>query len=177
MDPGSGMSAAQWIAAQDEAGLRHVLRVYGEEPRAGAIARSILRVKPTTTKGLADAVLSVGWPHRETHPATRTFQAIRIAVNHELDSLEEGLPRALDLLKSGGRLAVISFHSLEDRIVKKFMAQESTDCICPPSFPECRCSHRARLRKVLRKALAPGEDEVSRNPRSRSAKLRVAEKL
>jgi 16S rRNA (cytosine1402-N4)-methyltransferase len=177
MDQQSGLSAAEWIRRQDEASLKQVLREYGEEPRAGAIARSILKAQPQTTKELADAVLRIGWPHRDTHPATRTFQAIRIAVNGELESLQEALPQALDLLKGGGRLAVISFHSLEDRLVKQYMAEESRDCICPPSFPECRCSHRAKLRKVLRKAASPSEDEAARNPRSRSAKLRVAEKL
>jgi len=177
LDPGSGLSAADWIKGQDEASLKAVLRDYGEEPRASAIARSILRAQPKTTLELAHAVLKVGWPHKETHPATKTFQAIRIAVNGELDALKAALPRALGLLKSGGRLGVISFHSLEDRIVKNYVAEQSTDCICPPSFPECRCGHKAALRKVLRKALAPSDDEIARNPRSRSAKLRVAEKL
>jgi 16S rRNA (cytosine1402-N4)-methyltransferase len=177
LDPSSGLSAADWIGLQDEASLRQVLRDYGEEPRAGAIARSILKARPRTTLELAGAVLKVGWPHRETHPATKTFQAIRIAVNDELEALRRALPQALSLLKSGGRLAVISFHSLEDRIVKNYVRTESTDCLCPPSFPECRCGHKASLRKVLRKAVVPGEDEVSRNPRSRSAKLRVAEKI
>lgn len=177
MDPGSGQSAADWIKGQSEMSLRAVLREYGEEQRAGAIARSVLKAQPKTTKELADAVLRVGWPHKETHPATKTFQAIRIAVNDELEALKKALPTALGLLKRGGRLGVISFHSLEDRIVKTFITAESTDCICPPSFPECRCGHKASLKKVLRKALAASDDEIARNPRSRSAKLRVAEKL
>jgi 16S rRNA (cytosine1402-N4)-methyltransferase len=176
LDPSGGPTAAQWIAAQDEASLKKVLRDYGEEQRAGAIARKIIAAAPKTTKELADAVLSVGWPRLETHPATRTFQAIRIAVNGELDALQEALPQALKLLKAGGRLAVISFHSLEDRIVKRFIARESTDCLCPPDFPECRCGHKASLKK-LGKAQAASEMETAENPRSRSAKLRVAEKL
>ena len=177
MDPTTGLSAADWIAAQSEESLKQVLKEYGEEQRAHAIARSIVKLKPRTTKELADAVLKVGWPHKETHPATKTFQAIRIAVNDELEALKAGLFEALGLLKSGGRLAVISFHSLEDRIVKNFIVDESRDCICPPSFPECRCSHRASLRKVLRKAAVADEAEIASNPRSRSAKLRIAEKL
>jgi 16S rRNA (cytosine1402-N4)-methyltransferase len=177
MDLTSGPSAADWIAAQSEESLKRVLKEYGEEQRAHAIARSIVKLKPKTTKELADAVLKVGWPHKETHPATKTFQAIRIAVNDELEALKTGLDAALGLLKGGGRLAVISFHSLEDRIVKNFIVEGSRDCVCPPSFPECRCQHRATLRKVLRKAAVATDDETARNSRSRSAKLRIAEKL
>jgi 16S rRNA (cytosine1402-N4)-methyltransferase len=180
MDQNSGPTAAQWLASQDELGLKRVLKAYGEEPRAGAIARSILRAMPvTTTRGLADAVLRASGPRKPggAHPATRSFQAIRIAVNRELESLDLALPQALKLLKRGGRLAVISFHSLEDRRVKEFIVKESTDCVCPPAFPVCRCGHKASLAKVLRKAVVASEAEIARNPRSRSARLRVAEKL
>ena len=111
------------------------------------------------------------------HPATRTFQALRIAVNDELGALERVLPQAVGLLKPGGRLGVISFHSLEDRIVKQFLKLESTDCICPPQQPVCTCDHHARLRLVTRKPLTADAAEIARNPRSRSAKLRVAERV
>jgi 16S rRNA (cytosine1402-N4)-methyltransferase len=113
----------------------------------------------------------------EIHPATRTFQALRIAVNGELDAVSAVLPLALEMLAPGGRLAVISFHSLEDRIVKTFFHHEARDCICPPEQPVCACGHRASLKEITRKPLAPTPEEVAQNPRSRSAKLRIVEKL
>ena len=120
---------------------------------------------------------AVGGRHEHIHPATRTFQALRIAVNDELGALERALPQALDLLQIGGRLAVISFHSLEDRAVKQFMQREASDCICPPRLPVCVCGHHARLRLITKKPIVAGEAEVSRNLRSRSAHLRVAQKI
>jgi 16S rRNA (cytosine1402-N4)-methyltransferase len=111
------------------------------------------------------------------HPATRTFQALRIAVNDELNVLEATLPQLVGLLAPGGRFAVITFHSLEDRLVKQFIQRETRDCICPPEIPICVCGHRASLRAITRKPVTPGEAELAANPRSRSAKLRIAERL
>ncbi len=111
------------------------------------------------------------------HPATRTFQALRIAVNQELQAIAVAMPDALAALRTGGRLGVIAFHSLEDRIVKQFMQRESRDCICPPEFPVCQCDHRRSLRILTRKPIVPSDAEIMANPRSRSAKLRLAEKL
>ena len=111
------------------------------------------------------------------HPATRTFQALRIAVNGELDNLRAVLPQAIEALQPGGRLAVIAFHSLEDRMVKQYFRRESQDCICPPEQPVCTCEHRASIKEVTRKPLRPSAAEESENPRARSARLRVAEKL
>jgi 16S rRNA (cytosine1402-N4)-methyltransferase len=116
-------------------------------------------------------------PGSQIHPATKTFQALRIAVNQELASLAEALPRAHGLLGFGSRLVVISYHSLEDRIVKQFIARESRDCLCPPSQPICTCGHKATLKQVTRGALTPSQEEIASNPRSRSAKLRAAERL
>jgi 16S rRNA (cytosine1402-N4)-methyltransferase len=162
---------------------------YGEEPQARRIARAVVKARPLrTTSQLAEVVLrSLARPsrpgdqakstRRRLHPATRTFQALRIAVNRELESLEMVLPQAAIALAPGGRLAVISFHSLEDRIVKAFFRRESQDCLCPPRQPACTCGHRASLKELTRQPLRPGPQEVQENPRSRSARLRVAEKL
>jgi len=140
------------------------------------VARRPLR----TTRDLASAVEAAiprrAWPH-EIHVATRTFQGLRIAVNDELEEIEKGIRAALLTLKPGGRMATISFHSLEDRLVKSFFNVESKDCICPPQQPVCTCGHRASLRIVTRHPVRPSEEEVAANPRARSARLRVAEKL
>ncbi len=166
--------------------LSDLLFRYGEEPRARRIAQAIVEVRPLfTTRQLADIVLraSAGErrrgkrSHKSLHPATRTFQALRIAVNHELESVEAVLPQAIAVLVPGGRLAIISFHSLEDRPVKQFFRRESRDCICPPRQPVCTCGHKAILKEITRRPVQPQPDEVEQNPRSRSAKLRVAEKL
>jgi 16S rRNA (cytosine1402-N4)-methyltransferase len=134
--------------------------------------------RPLATTGqLADLVMRTVGQREKIHPATRTFQALRIAINDELDALAQALPQARDLLRPGGRLAVISFHSLEDRLVKHFFQQEARDCICPPEAPVCTCGHRATLRVLTRRPVRPGEEEIARNPRSRSAKLRIAERL
>jgi len=162
--------------------LSGIFRVYGEERRAHAIAREIVaereRASIETTTQLARLVERVlGAKRGPTHPATRVFQALRIAVNDELGNLKRGLELAAQFLKSGARVAVISFHSLEDRMVKQFFVEKSTGCICPPGLPVCQCGHREALRIVTKKPVTADEAEVSANPRARSAKLRVAEKI
>ena len=160
--------------------LADVLHRYGEEPQARRIARRIVERRPLrTTTELAKVVEEAvgGRARRQSHPATRTFQALRIAVNQELLSLETALPLAYGLLGDLGRLAVLSYHSLEDRLVKNYIRRESRDCLCPPRQPVCTCGHKAVLRPVDRGAVRPTETEVERNPRSRSARLRVAERL
>ncbi len=163
--------------------LAKIFRVYGEEKRARAVARQIVaerEQKPLeTTTQLARLVERVLGPRHGggIHPATRVFQALRIAVNNELDNLKHGLDVAARFLGSGGRLAVISFHSLEDRIVKQFFVEQSSGCICPPDLPVCACGRKQLLRIVTRKPVMPREEEINANPRSRSAKLRVAEKI
>lgn len=162
---------------QDE--LADLIYNLGEERAARRIASAIVRNRPVKTSlELADIIQKVS-PRRGSriHPATRTFQAIRIAVNEELSALETALQQAASLIGQGGRMAVISYHSLEDRIVKNFFRKESSDCICPPDTPVCVCDHRATLKMVTRKPLVPSEAEVQSNPRSRSAKLRSAERI
>ncbi|HEX9114517.1 MAG TPA: 16S rRNA (cytosine(1402)-N(4))-methyltransferase RsmH [Anaerolineae bacterium] len=179
MDPNASLSASEIINTWPQEELADTIFRYGEEPKSRRIARAIIAARPlTTTDKLAEVIRrAVGGPHTRIHPATRTFQALRIAVNDELGALERALPQAVALLAPGGRLAVISFHSLEDRIVKQFIQQESRDCICPPDFPVCRCGHRATIRPVNRKPIQADEAEVADNVRSRSAKLRIAERL
>jgi 16S rRNA (cytosine1402-N4)-methyltransferase len=181
-DPKQPVTAADIVNGADEAELRKILYEYGEERHAGRIARAILRRRALksieTTTELANLVASVRGPRRESiHPATRTFQALRIAVNQELEHLREALPQALEILVKGGRVAAISFHSLEDRIVKEFMRREASDCICPPGLPICVCGKVATVRLVTRKPIMAGPGEVAANSRARSAKLRVFEKL
>lgn len=183
--PGVTETAADLVNGRDEVDLADLLFRYGDERWARRIARAIVRERarvPIETTGalaaiVAGAVASTGASRERIHPATRTFQALRIAVNRELAVLPEALMGALDILASGGRLAVIAFHSLEDRIVKEFMRREATDCICPPRLPVCVCDHKASLRLIGRKGIRPSEAEVAANPRSRSAILRVAERL
>jgi len=163
------------LSAQD---LARLLYRYGEERRARRIVDEIVAARPLyTTVELAAVIERTVGRGGRIHPATRVFQALRIAVNDELGALEAALPQAVKVLAPGGRLVVISFHSLEDRLVKRFMRQESRDCICPPELPVCACDHRARLRLMTRKPVRPAEDELAANPRSRSARLRVAERL
>jgi len=163
--------------------LADVIYRYGEEPASRAIARAIVEARPVqSTAQLAEVVANVVRRTKRSrpgqlHPATRTFQAIRIVVNRELESLEQGLEGAVNVLRPGGRLAVISFQSLEDRIVKQFFARESRDCICPPETLVCVCDHRARIAPVTGKPIRPTGQEMNRNPRSRSARLRIAAKL
>jgi 16S rRNA (cytosine1402-N4)-methyltransferase len=157
--------------------LADIIWKYGEEPKARRVAKAIVQARPIrSTLELARVVEQVVGSGGKIHPATRVFQAIRIAVNRELDNLKEALPQAVELLKPGGRLAVISFHSLEDRIVKEFFRQESRDCICPPELPVCMCHHKATLKVITPKPIKPSPQEVEANPRSRSAKLRIAER-
>jgi 16S rRNA (cytosine1402-N4)-methyltransferase len=180
-DTTRGVSAADLVNTLPEAELADLLWRYGEERRSRAIARRIgeARQRQPITRTSELARLVAGVVHGRPggiHPATRTFQALRIAVNDELANLEAVLPAAIGLLRPGGRLAVISFHSLEDRIVKRFFQQEERGCICPPELPECVCGRLPRLRIVTRHPLTASEAETATNPRSRSAKLRVAEK-
>jgi 16S rRNA (cytosine1402-N4)-methyltransferase len=178
-DPGSPVSAADLVNNLPEKELADLLYQYGEERRSRQVAKTIVQSRPIyTTVQLAEVVARVTSGGRKgLHPATRTFQALRIAVNNELKAIEEVLPQAVNALAQGGRLAVISFHSLEDRIIKGFFRRESRDCICPPSQPVCTCGHRAELREINRRPIQPQETEMAENPRSRSARLRVAEKL
>lgn len=180
-DPDAGLTGADLVNELPEADLADILFRYGEERKSRQVARAIVRSRPVrTTQELARIVAGVTGGRRRAgggiHPATRTFQALRIAVNRELESVEAVLPEAVAALAPGGRLAVISFHSLEDRIVKRFFRQESRDCICPPEQPVCTCGHQATLQELYRKPVRPQVEEIQANPRSRSAKLRVAEK-
>jgi 16S rRNA (cytosine1402-N4)-methyltransferase len=178
MDRSQGPTAADLVNRLPEAELADLLWRYGEERNSRRIARAIVAARPLTTTGqLADLVAQTVGRREKIHPATRTFQALRIAVNDELQALGQALPQARDLLRPGGRLAVIAFHSLEDRLVKRFYQQESRDCLCPPQVPVCVCEHRATLKVLTPKPVRPTADEVARNPRSRSARLRVAERL
>ena len=172
-------TAADLVNGLPEDELARIIWEYGEDRFSRRIARAILEARPLhTTRQLAEAVQRAYRGQRShIHPATRTFQALRIAVNQELQSVEEVLPQAVSALSSGGRLAVISFHSLEDRIVKQYFRRESRDCICPPEQPVCTCGHVASLKEITRRPLEAGAEEIEANPRARSAKLRVAEKL
>ena len=186
-DETSGVSALELIERSSERELAGILATFGEERRAGRIAKAIVAARAegrlVTAADLADVVAAAA-PSRpgsadagRIHPATRTFQALRVAVNREVEVLGAGLAGALAALGPGGRMAVISYHSIEDRIVKRFIARESRDCIEDPMPPVCTCGHRAQLRPVTKGVITPGTDEVRRNRRARSAKLRVAEKL
>jgi len=184
-DTGRGVPAAELLATLDAAELTALFRRFGEEPHAPRIARAIVearRTAPITTAeelaALVERVAPRGAPgRRRIHPATRVFQALRIAVNEELDALEEGLAAAVDLLRPGGRLVVLSYHSLEDRIVKRFLDAERKGCICPPSVPVCVCGRTPRLRLVTKPSLTPTDAEIAANPRARSARLRAAERI
>ncbi len=178
MDPSAGLSADDVVNHWSELDLAQIIYQYGEERFARRVARSIVAARPISDTGrLAEVVSRAVRTSGGIHPATRTFQAIRIAVNGELTSLEQVLPQALSVLAPGGVMAVISFHSLEDRIVKQFMVRESRGCICPPRVPACECGHAAQLETLSRKPVRAGIHETGRNPRSRSALLRVARKL
>ncbi|RIL10767.1 16S rRNA (cytosine(1402)-N(4))-methyltransferase [bacterium] len=179
LDPGAPVRAADLVNDLPEDALADLLYRYGDERRSRRIARAIVASRPveTTTELAAIVARAAGGRAGRIHPATRTFQALRIAVNGELDALTDVLPQVVDRLVPGGRLAVISFHSLEDRIVKHALRDEARDCLCPPELPVCRCDHRARLRLVTRRPIEPSAAEVLANPRARSARLRVAERL
>lgn len=184
MDTTSGMTAAEVVAEASVEELTRIFREYGEERFAGRIARKIEAVRTEspiqTTIELADLVRNVvprGRGPQRIHPATRVFQALRIHVNSELDQVREGVARAIDLLNPGGRLVVISFHSLEDRLVKHMFRDEAKDCICPPKLPVCMCDHTPRVKLLTRKGVKAGEAEIDVNVRSRSAVLRAVEKV
>ena len=184
-DATRGVPASELLATLDADELAALFRRYGEEPAAWKIAKAIVAGTGHGSRpdrrgpGLAHRARDAGQPAlpRRIHPATRVFQALRIAVNEELDALEEGLAAAVDLLRPGGRLVVLSYHSLEDRIVKRFLAAERRGCVCPPEVPVCVCGRAPRLRLVTRPSLTPTEAEVDANPRARSARLRAAERL
>ena len=184
-DTTRGVPASELLASLDAAELTALFCRYGEEPKAGRIARAIVEARKTapivTAEELATLVERVAPPDprkpRRIHPATRVFQALRIAVNEELDALQTGLTAALDLLRPGGRLVVLSYHSLEDRIVKRFIQAERRGCICPPQLPVCVCGRNPRLRLVTNPSLTPSAAEIAANPRARSARLRAAERL
>ncbi len=177
-DPNQTLKAADLVNELDREALTELIADYGEEKFARRIASAIIGRRPIRTTLELAAVIenAVPGPRTRIHPATRTFQALRIAVNQELEILEEFLPQALKILKTGGRLVVISFHSLEDRIVKEFFRRESKNCICPPEIPVCVCDHQAAVKELTRRPIRPEEHEVEGNPRARSAKLRAAEK-
>jgi len=179
LSPDQQITAADIINQSSEAELADIIREYGEEGYSRQIARGIVKERPIeTTLKLAKVIeQAIGGRKGRIHPATKTFQALRIAVNQELDNLESALKQAVNLLGFGGRLVVISYHSLEDRIVKQFMRQESQDCICPIGTPACVCGHSASLRLVNRRVITPSAHEIEFNPRSRSAKLRAAEHI
>jgi len=187
LDPQGPVTAADLVNTLPENELADLIYKYGEEPASRRIARRIVeqraRAPITTTAQLASIVSqamggrAAGRTRNPIHPATKTFQALRIAVNRELDVLETALAAAVDLLKPGGRLAVISFHSLEDRAVKQFIRQEQKGCICPPELPVCQCGRNPTLRAMNSKPIKATAEEAHLNPRSRSAKLRVAERV
>lgn len=178
-DPDGPTSAADLTNHLPEADLADIIWRYGEDRLSRRIARAIVQHRPlSSTRQLAEIVARAYGPNKgRIHPATRTFQALRIAVNQELQSVEDVLPQAIQALEIGGRLAVISFHSLEDRLVKQFFRHESKDCICPSEQPICTCSHKASIREINRHPIEAEPDETDGNPRARSAKLRIAEKI
>jgi 16S rRNA (cytosine1402-N4)-methyltransferase len=184
-DTSRGVPAAELLATLDQDELTALFRRFGEEPNARRIARAIVdarRTAPVSTAEELAALVERVSPRstsgrRRIHPATRVFQALRIAVNEELDALQDGLAAAVDLLRPGGRLVVLSYHSLEDRIVKRFLDIERKGCVCPPELPVCVCGRSPRLRLVTRPSLTPTEAEIAANPRARSARLRAAERV
>lgn len=177
--PGQELTAAEIVNTFPEARLAKIIRDYGEEKQAHRIARQIIARRPLATSlELALAVeQAYGGRRGRIHPATRTFQALRLAVNRELDNLETALRQAVNLLGADGRLVVISYHSLEDRIVKRFMLKEAKGCICPPQKLVCVCGHTPRIRLITKRVMTPSRQEIKENPRSRSARLRAASRL
>jgi 16S rRNA (cytosine1402-N4)-methyltransferase len=187
-DRSQELTAADLVNTASEEQLADIFWRFGEENRSRQIAWRIIRERervPITRTGQLARLAAAGIPYKPgaIHPATRVFQALRIAVNQELERLEAALPQMLDILSAGGmqpgraagRMVIISFHSLEDRLVKVFMRREASDCICPPGVPVCVCGHKARLRVLTRKPVTPSREEVNDNPRARSARLRAAE--
>jgi 16S rRNA (cytosine1402-N4)-methyltransferase len=186
MDPRQELDARAIVNEWDERQLARILGRYGEERNASRIAREVVRRRrraPIETTGELVEAIDAALPAAVRrsfgggHPAKRVFQAIRIAVNGELDSLDRALPLAWDLLRPGGRLAAISFHSLEDRRVKRFLADRARGCVCPPDFPVCVCGHEPEAELLTGRAVAPTPGEVAQNPRSKSGRLRVARRV
>jgi 16S rRNA (cytosine1402-N4)-methyltransferase len=184
MDPSAPVSARELVNDTDERELAEIFRVYGEERYARQIARAIVKRRAKQpferTGDLVETIkAAIPAPARfgEGHPAKRVFQALRIAVNDELGSLEEALPAAFEMLRPGGRLAVISFHSLEDRIVKRFLRDKERGCVCPPDFPICTCGRSPEMRAIPRRAVRPSAREIAANPRAKSARLRTGVKV
>ena len=184
MDRGQALTAYQVVNEWPQEELRRILTDYGEERYASSIAARIVKAraeKPVETTFALVEVIRSAMPaealREKQHPAKRSFQAIRIAVNDELSAVERVVPEAVDLLAPGGRLCLITFHSLEDRLVKNGFAEAAKGCICPPDFPVCVCGRKPRVRIVTKKPILPSEQELEENPRSRSAKLRIAEKI
>jgi 16S rRNA (cytosine1402-N4)-methyltransferase len=177
-DPGCDRSAADLVNYLPETELADLFWRFGEERYSRRIARAIVAARPVTTTGqLAEVVSRTVGRRERIHPATRVFQALRIAVNDELEALSQALPQARDLLRPGGRMAIIAFHSLEDRLVKRFFLEEARDCLCPPDAPVCVCQHKATMRVLTRRPIRPTDKEIAGNPPSRSARLRVAERI
>ncbi len=179
------ISAARLLKKISVYELKNIIARYGEEPMAGRIARAIVDVREKkdirTTLELAE-IVEKAYPSKRramarNHPATKTFQALRIALNRELDNLSDFLDKIFDWLSPGARIVIISFHSLEDRIVKHSFRREASACLCPPEYPECKCGHMKKIKILTRKPLTPAEEEIRDNPRSRSARLRAAERL
>ncbi len=176
--PSQKVTAADIVNTTSEARLAYLIKTYGEEGHSHRIASRIVKERPIeTTRQLARLIEKAVGRRGRLHPATKTFQALRIAVNHELEHLETALRQAIDLLGYEGRLVVISYHSLEDRIVKQLMQKEARACICPPGIPTCVCGHVPRVRLINKKVITPSTPETDLNPRSRSAKLRAAERI
>ncbi|MGH2922578.1 MAG: 16S rRNA (cytosine(1402)-N(4))-methyltransferase RsmH [Solirubrobacterales bacterium] len=181
MDPAQSLTAAEIVNEWPQERLGRLLREFGEERRAGSIAREIVRRRPVETTAELVAAIKAAIPPADRfgrgHPAKRSFQAIRIAVNGELEALDRALPIAWELLPVGGRLAAISFHSLEDRRVKRFLAELARGCVCPPEIPVCVCGREPEAELLTKRALAPAPEEIERNPRSASAHLRAARRI
>jgi 16S rRNA (cytosine1402-N4)-methyltransferase len=183
MDPSQQLDARAVVNGWDERQLAQIFRRYGEDPNARRIAREIVKRRPLETTGELVEAIETALPAAVRrrfgggHPAKRVFQAVRIAVNGELDSLDRALPLAWDLLRPGGRLAAISFHSLEDRRVKRFLAERARGCICPPDFPVCVCGREPEAELLTGRAVAPTPGEVAQNPRSKSGRLRAARRI
>ncbi|MGH2820495.1 MAG: 16S rRNA (cytosine(1402)-N(4))-methyltransferase RsmH [Actinomycetota bacterium] len=181
MDPSQELTAERVVNTYGERELARVVRTYGEERYATRVARAIVAARPIgDTVALAEVVANaIPAASRRTggHPARRTFQAIRMEVNDEPGALERALPQAADVLEEGGRVVALSYHSLEDRAVKRFFVEQAAGCVCPPRFPVCTCGAQARLRILTRRPARPPRDEVERNPRASAAKLRAAQRL
>jgi 16S rRNA (cytosine1402-N4)-methyltransferase len=177
-NPSQEITAATIVNTFPQKEIADIIKRYGEDRRGNEIARSIVAKRPlNTTFELAAAVARAVGTHGRIHPATKTFQAIRIAVNYELERLKIALKQALNILEVGGRIVVISYHSLEDRLVKDFFRMQSQNCLCPPRTPVCICSHHAALKLITKRVVTPTYTEVLANPRSRSAKMRAAERI